>query len=80
MEDGSVSSVGAKIATNSFTYDDLKRIQRFLLKKYNLTCSIQSAGKKSQYVLYFPKKSMPILSKLIKKHMVKSMYYKLNGF
>ena len=80
MEDGSVSSAGAKIATNSFNLEDLQRVKEFFLSKYNIECSIQSAGAAGQHVLYFYKRSMPRLSKLIKKYMVSSMHYKLNSY
>lgn len=82
MDDGSIASVGTKIATNGFKKEDLKRIQKIIKELYNINCNIQSAGipLKEQYILYFPKAEMPKLSKIIKKHIVPSMYYKLNGF
>lgn len=80
MDDGSIVSAGAKIATNSFQKRDLERVQYILKLKYELHCTILSAGVNNQYILYFSKNNMPLLSKIIKKYMVPSMYYKLNGF
>jgi hypothetical protein len=80
MDSGSKASAGVKIATNSFTYKDLKRVSFVIKELYNIESRIQSAGKLKQYVLYFPKSSMPLLSQVIKKHLVPSMHYKLNGY
>lgn len=80
MDDGSVSSAGLKIATNAFSLEDLSRTQRFLEDKYKLKCTVSSAGVQGQYVIYFWKQTMPVLSGLVKPYMVPSMYYKLNGF
>lgn len=80
MDDGSKCSAGLKIATNSFQYKDLERIINFLNKKYQLQSNINKTGKKDQYILYFPKKSMKQLSTIIKPYLVQSMYYKLNNY
>lgn len=80
MDDGSIASAGAKIVTNSFKIEDLKRITSVVKKLHNINSNIHACGKKDQYIIYFPKSSMPLLSNLIKKHLVPSMYYKLNGF
>lgn len=77
MDDGSKASGGVIISTNSFSYQDLQRLVFFLGEEYNLKCSLQSQG--DQYRLYINKSSLPILTTLIKKHMVPSMYYKLNN-
>lgn len=80
MDDGSIASAGAKIATNSFKKEDLNKIIDVIKKLYNINSTINKCGKKDQYIIYFPKASMPLLSNLIKKYLVPSMYYKLNGF
>lgn len=48
-----------------------------LYKKYNIKCSINSAGKKDKYVIYVMKDSMPTLINLIKDYMVPSIIYKI---
>lgn len=80
MDDGGKCSAGLKIATNSFTYKDLERITKFLYDKYKLECSIIKTGHENQFNIYFPKKTMPFLSKFIKPYFVPSMYYKLNNY
>jgi ubiquinol-cytochrome c reductase cytochrome b subunit len=55
-------------------------VQKVLEQKYKLKCTIQSAGKEGQYVIYFWKQTMPVLSRTVKPYMVTSMHYKLNGF
>jgi hypothetical protein len=75
MDDGSKASGGAKISTKCFTKEDLERIIVFLSRRYGLCCSLHKQG--TQYIIYIPKKSMPLMSKTIKKYMVPSMYYKL---
>lgn len=80
MDDGSVSGLGAKIATNCFKEEELKEMCKKLKIKYNLNTSIQSGGVKKGYVLYIKKDSMETLSKIIKEYMVKSLHYKLNKY
>ena len=80
MDNGSRASAGVKINTKSFKKIELERIQKILNNKYSIPCTIKSAGVDNQYILYFFKKSLPILSSVIKEHMVPSLYYKLNGF
>lgn len=50
-----------------------------LKQKFNLICTIQSAGALSgdQFRVYVTTKSMPILRKLVLPYLVKSMHYKL---
>ena len=79
MDDGSRASQGCKIATNCFEKEELKIIQQVLKEKYNLEIRIHSAGKENQYVLYIPKNNMRTFSKLIKKYLVRSMYYKIEA-
>jgi hypothetical protein len=69
-----------KIATNSYTLQEVEYLCKVLNDKYQFYTRPQSAGVPNQYVIYFPKNSMESLSKLIKPYMVPSMYYKLNGY
>lgn len=80
QDDGAKVSAGLKICTNSFTKEDVIYISSVIKKLYNLDNTVQSAGKENQYIIYFPKRSMENLSKLVKPYMVASMYYKLNGY
>jgi len=78
MDDGSKIGKGGKIATNSFTKQEVEFLCKILKEKYNLNTSIHSAGINKGFTIYIKKDSMTILSKLIKKYMVPSLYYKLN--
>jgi ubiquinol-cytochrome c reductase cytochrome b subunit len=80
QDDGGKVSSGLKIATNSYTLQEVEYLCRILNDKYQFNTRPQSAGVPNQYVIYFPKSSMETLSKLIKPYMVPSMYYKLNGY
>jgi len=77
MDDAVKVSAGVKIPTKSFKKQDLERIKKIILQVYDIDTRIHSAGVKDQYVLYFPKSSMPKLSSLIKFYLVPSMHYKL---
>lgn len=52
MDDGSKSNKGLKFATNSFTYQDCLKLANIINKKFNLKCSVHSAGHAEQYVIY----------------------------
>lgn len=78
MDDGSKLSNGVKLSTNSFTLKDLDLLCQVLKDKYNLVCSIQSAGVEDQYVIYIWKESMDNLTKIVRPYMVESMLRKLH--
>lgn len=80
QDDGGKLSAGLKIATNGFTLRDVEILCKVLNDKYQLSARPQSAGVPNQYIIYFPKKSMNTLSKLVKPYMIPSMHYKLNGY
>lgn len=82
MDEGSIASAGVKFASNSFCEADWKRMQFVLKDIYNLEVSIQKAGveEKNQFIVYVPKSNMPLFSNIVKKHIVPSMHYKLNGY
>jgi len=80
MDDGSKLGKGAKIATNNFSLSEIEFLCKILLKKYNLVATTHKAGKNKGYTIYINKISMPNFSKLIKPHMISSMYYKLGNY
>ena len=73
-------SSGLKIATNSFTYEEVNFLAEVLRDKYKFKVSVQKAGALNQYNLYFSKNSMNKLVEIIKPYMHTTMYYKLNGY
>ena len=78
-ECGGKSSSGLKIATNSFSLDEVENLANILRKKYNLKTSVIKTGALNQYNLYISKTSMKDLVEIIKPYFHSSMYYKLNG-
>ena len=79
MDDGGKASSGLKIATNSFSLDEVEKLANILRKKYNLKTSVIKTGALNQYNLYISKTSMKDLVEIIKPYFHSSMYYKLNG-
>lgn len=83
MDDGSYikSSKTGKIATNNFTYEEIKTLCNILKVKFNLNCNIfapcASQGVKGSYVLYITKESFISFVQLIEPFLVDSMKYKL---
>ena len=77
IDDGSRSGKSIKWCTNAFNYEDCMSLVNILYKKYNIKCSINSAGKKDQYVIYVIKDSMPTLVNIIKDYIVPSIMYKI---
>ena len=79
MDDGGKASSGLKIATNSFSLDEVENLANILRKKYNLKTSVIKTGALNQYNLYISKTSMKDLVEIIKPYFHSSMYYKLKG-
>ena len=79
MDDGGKASSGLKIATNSFSLDEVENLANILRKKYNLKTSVIKTGALNQYNLYISKTSVKDLVEIIKPYFHSSMYYKLNG-
>lgn len=80
MDDGGKVSSGLKIATNSFSKDEVEYLASILRNKYSFKVSVNSAGCINQYNLYFSKSTMKLLGEIIKPYLHTSMYYKLNGY
>ena len=80
MDDGGKASSGLKIATNSFSLDEVENLANILRKKYNLKTSVIKTGALNQYNIYISKTSMKDLVEIIRPYLHTSMYYKLNGY
>jgi hypothetical protein len=52
MDDGSRSSKGLKLATNSFSYSECLHLTLVLYDNFQLKATVQSAGAPNQYVIY----------------------------
>ena len=76
MQDGSRgSSKGLYVCTDSFTFEDVKRLADFLRMKYKLSCSIHKVN--GRFRIYILVKSIPVIKELIIPYMHSSMLYKL---
>lgn len=78
MDDGTTLPSGLKIATNSFTGQEVKFLCKVIFEKYNLIANPNKDG--DQWVLYVRAVSMPILAKMVKPYMVPSMLRKLGKY
>lgn len=73
MDDGTyVKDRGVRLATNSYTFDEVQILGKLLRNKFNLTTSIHSDN-----TLYIKKISLPQLRLLVQPFMINSMLYKL---
>jgi len=52
MDDGAKVGKGLKLNTISFSYNDCLLLFNALNNNFNIKASIQSAGKKDQYLIY----------------------------
>ena len=78
MDDGAKFGNSLKFCTNSFTFDECIRIIYILKEKFDIKASIQSAGKKDQYLVYILKESMDNLRNIVSPYIIPEMKYKLN--
>lgn len=77
MDDGFKYGCGFGFCTNSFSYADLIRLQKFLKKVYNLHTTTQAHGGKGQFRLYVLKKSMHTFKTLVQPYWHPALEYKL---
>jgi hypothetical protein len=75
MDDGTWKKPGVRIATNSFTLEEVELLKLALETKFNIKSSLHKNNK--NYQLYIKQESIALLKNLILPHMHKSMYYKL---
>jgi ubiquinol-cytochrome c reductase cytochrome b subunit len=78
MDDGAKVAQGLKFCTNSFSYNDCLLLIKALNNNFNIKASIQSTGKKDQYIIYILKESMIDLKNIVSPYIVPEMRYKLN--
>lgn len=78
MDDGSTSSSGLLISTESFQYQDILLLQQALKKKFGLKTTTPKRAKTKRGI-YFPKSECPQLLRLVEPYMVTSMMYKLRN-
>lgn len=72
MDDGSASNPSIRIATCSFSVQDLERLKCFLYQRYSLEVTITRERK-----LYFKAKTKKRFKELVEPYIIESMKYKL---
>lgn len=77
MKDGTKTGKGLKLNNNSFSYNDCLLLFKALNNNFNIKASIQSTGKKDQYLIYIWKESMTDLIKIVSPYIIPEMKYKL---
>jgi ubiquinol-cytochrome c reductase cytochrome b subunit len=77
MVDGAKISKSLKLSTNSFSYSDCLLLVKALHNNFNIKASIQSAGKKDQYLIYIWKESLIDLTSIVSPYIIPEMKYKL---
>ena len=75
MDDGGLKSTSLRIATNSFTKQEVEILKQALATKFNIESSLHKNG--GNYQLYICARSMPLLKKIVLPYFVPSMLYKL---
>lgn len=77
MEDGAKIGQNIKLNTNSFSYFDCLLLIKALNNNFNIKASIQSAGKKDQYLINICKESKIDLINIVSPNIIPEMKYKL---
>lgn len=77
MDNGAKVSKSLKLNTNSFSYNDCLLLVKVLNNNFNIKASIQSTGKKDQYLIYIWKESMINLINIVSPYIIPEMKYKL---
>lgn len=76
MDNGYKTKNGLNIATNVFTYIEIKKLCNILNTKYKLSTNIHSANILNQYIINIPKKDVNKIYLICKDHIHPSMKYK----
>ncbi len=85
MDDGGwvSGSKSLRIATNNFTYEEVKLLAQMFKTKFDLDCTVQILSKKGgnaikdKYSIYIKVASLPKLRELVLPYIIPSMKYKL---
>ena len=70
---------GLFLCTDSYTVQDVVRLQNVLIIRYNLSCSLRLHAE-GHYWIYILKKSLVHLSSIVRPHMESSFLYKIGRF
>lgn len=77
MDDGSNSGV---LATNCYTLDECKLVQKWLFDKYKIKTTLQKVTNKEQYLIYIKVCSRKLFYNIVYPYFIPSMLYKINSW
>jgi hypothetical protein len=77
MVDGYKHGEGLRLATHSFTIQDVILLVNVLIIKFDLKCTIIKGPKPDQFIIYIRVESMDKLRSLVLPFMHPSMIYKI---
>jgi len=75
MDDGTWKKPGVRIATNSFTKEEVELLILALETNFNIKSTLHKNNGK--YQLYIKQESIPLLKNLVLPHILPNMLYKL---
>lgn len=77
MGDGGFKSIGNGIflCTDSYSIQDVIRLMNVLIIRYDLKCTLHKSGK--NYRIYISRNSVYKVVRIVKPHLIPSMYYKI---
>lgn len=75
MGDGGFKSKGIFICTDSYSIQDVVRIINVLIIRYDLKCTLHKSNE--NYRIYISRNSVHKVVRIVKPHLIPSMYYKI---
>jgi len=75
MGDGGFKSEGIFLCTDSYSIYDVVRLMNVLIIRYDLKCTLHKSNE--NYRIYISRKSVEKVIKIVKPHLIPSMYYKV---
>ncbi len=75
MGDGGFKSKGIFLCTDSYSIQDVVRLMNVLIIRYDLKCTLHKSDK--NYRIYISRNSVYKVVRIVKPHLIPSMYYKI---
>ena len=74
MDDGANDTFGMTIQTHSFKKNEVRRLSQAIRKNFGIETSLRR--NKGKWILYFPKREIKKLYRIVKKNLLQSFTYK----
>ena len=75
MGDGGFKSKGIFLCTDSYSIQDVVRLMNVLIIRYDLKCTLHKSNE--NYRIYISRNSVHKVVRIVKPHLIPSMYYKI---